>query len=136
MRFAWEALTIRSKSKHTPKAHHHGAPGARIAFEGSDGASNSPISSIATLLQLHGVCLGMEALSVAPLFFGHSIYTFVWATLLLQLHGVCLGMEALSVAVSQNHSILSNYDSENLPSPIFLTGEGACCYDERDCCYE
>jgi gamma-glutamyl hydrolase len=39
------------------------------------------------------------------------------------LHGVCLGMEALSVAVSRNHSILSDYDSENLPSPLFLTGE-------------
>ncbi len=41
----------------------------------------------------------------------------------MQLHGVCLGMEALSVAVSRNHSILSDYDSENLPSPLFLTGK-------------
>lgn len=40
----------------------------------------------------------------------------------VQLHGVCLGMEALSVAISRNHSILSDYDSENLPSPLFLTG--------------
>lgn len=40
----------------------------------------------------------------------------------MQLHGVCLGMEALSVAISRNHSILSDYDSENLPSPLFLTG--------------
>ena len=40
----------------------------------------------------------------------------------LQLHGVCLGMEALSVAISKNHSILSDFDSENLPSPLFLTG--------------
>ncbi|KAI7836202.1 hypothetical protein COHA_009927 [Chlorella ohadii] len=37
------------------------------------------------------------------------------------LHGVCLGMEALSVAISKNHSILSDFDSENLPSPLFLT---------------
>lgn len=42
-----------------------------------------------------------------------------------QLYGVCLGMEALSVAVSKNHSILSDFDSENLPSSIFLTGKPA-----------
>lgn len=30
-------------------------------------------------------------------------------------------MEALAIAISGNHSILSEYDSENLPSPLFLT---------------
>lgn len=39
-----------------------------------------------------------------------------------QMYGVCLGMEALAVAISRNHSILSDFDAENLPSPLFLTG--------------
>ena len=43
-----------------------------------------------------------------------------------QLHGVCLGMEALAVAVSRNHSILADFDAENLPSPLFLTGGWTC----------
>lgn len=65
--------------------------------------------------QPRGVCLACDTCAAALI--------SVRLPPCLQLHGVCLGMEALSVAVSQNHSILSDYDSENLPSPIFLTGE-------------
>ncbi len=43
----------------------------------------------------------------------------------LQVHGTCLGFEALAIIASGNHSILSEFDAENLPSPIFLTGAPA-----------
>ncbi|KAL4447534.1 hypothetical protein ABPG75_004753 [Micractinium tetrahymenae] len=36
-------------------------------------------------------------------------------------YGICLGFETLSIIASANHSILSDFDSENLPSPLFLT---------------
>ncbi|KAL4434657.1 hypothetical protein ABPG77_002780 [Micractinium sp. CCAP 211/92] len=36
-------------------------------------------------------------------------------------YGICLGFETLSIIASRNHSILSDFDSENLPSPLFLT---------------
>lgn len=36
-------------------------------------------------------------------------------------HGTCLGFETLAIIASGNHSILSEFDSENLPSPLFLT---------------
>jgi hypothetical protein len=39
-----------------------------------------------------------------------------------QVHGTCLGFETLAVIASRNHSILSDFDAENLPSPLFLTG--------------
>ena len=35
---------------------------------------------------------------------------------------ICLGFETLSIIASRNHRILSDFDSENLPSPLFLTG--------------
>lgn len=38
-----------------------------------------------------------------------------------QLHGTCLGFETLAVIASKNHSILSEFDAENLPSPLFPT---------------
>ncbi|RMZ57383.1 hypothetical protein APUTEX25_004217 [Auxenochlorella protothecoides] len=37
------------------------------------------------------------------------------------LHGTCLGFETLAVIASKNHSILSEFDAENLPSPLFPT---------------
>lgn len=36
-------------------------------------------------------------------------------------YGVCLGFETLAIVASGNHSILSQFDAENLPSPLFLT---------------
>lgn len=41
--------------------------------------------------------------------------------LTMQLHGTCLGFETLAVIASKNHSILSEFDAENLPSPLFPT---------------
>jgi hypothetical protein len=40
-------------------------------------------------------------------------------------HGTCLGFEALAIVASANHSILSEFDAENLPSSLFLTDAAA-----------
>ncbi|KDD74766.1 hypothetical protein H632_c1088p1, partial [Helicosporidium sp. ATCC 50920] len=37
------------------------------------------------------------------------------------MHGTCLGFEALAVAASRNHSILTHFDAEDLPSALFPT---------------
>lgn len=41
----------------------------------------------------------------------------------MQLHGTCLGFEVLAVIASGNHSVLEEFDSEDLPSPLFYTDE-------------
>ena len=42
-----------------------------------------------------------------------------------QLHGTCLGFETLAIIAAKNHSILEEFDSENLPSPLFYTDVAA-----------
>ncbi|GAB4816247.1 hypothetical protein N2152v2_003293 [Parachlorella kessleri] len=39
------------------------------------------------------------------------------------LHGTCLGFETLAIIAASNHSILEDFDAENLPSPLFYTDE-------------
>lgn len=37
------------------------------------------------------------------------------------MHGTCLGFETLAVIASKNHSILADFDAENMPTPLFPT---------------
>lgn len=36
-------------------------------------------------------------------------------------HGTCLGMETLSIIVTQNYTILADYDAEDAPAPLLYT---------------
>lgn len=63
---------------------------------------------------------------------GHSFYDTVkllWDMALdandqddfFPMHGTCLGFEVLAVIAAQNTSVLSSFDAENDPRPLFLT---------------